>query len=139
MLRRILVLATTVLIAGACVGCGDTDDWVLSRAATGWPAQYATAENSSYSATAGPDALRLDWIRSVKGEVAAQVALGSDHYLAVNGQTAAGCSLMVWENDNRARQRWCTRLSCSRTSSTPDQSQASSDSDSDSDSDSNSD
>ncbi|MEC9325686.1 MAG: pyrrolo-quinoline quinone, partial [Actinomycetota bacterium] len=110
MLRRILVLATTVLIAGACAGCGDTDDWVLARAATGWAAQYATAENSSYSASAGPDELRLDWIRSVKGEVAAQVALGSDHYLAVNGQTAAGCSLMVWENDNRARQRWCTRL-----------------------------
>ena len=110
MLRRILVLATTVLIAGACAGCGDTDDWVLARAATGWAAQYATAENSSYSASAGPDALRLDWIRSVKGEVGAQVALGSDHYLAVNGQTAAGCSLMVWENDNRARQRWCTRL-----------------------------
>ena len=110
MLRRILALACTVLIAGVSTGCGDTDSWVLSRAASSWAAQYADAENSSYSPVSGADTLRLDWIRSVKGEVAAQVALSSGHFLAVNGQTAAGCSLMVWENDNRARQRWCTRL-----------------------------
>ncbi len=34
----------------------------------------------------------------------------SGSYLAVNAQTAGGCSLMVWENDNNGRQRWCTRL-----------------------------
>ncbi len=110
MLRRIIVLATTALIAGASAGCGGTDSWVLARAANGWAAQYADAENSSYSPVAGASSLRLDWIRSVKGELAAQVALASDDYLAANGQTAAGCSLMVWENDNHARQRWCTRL-----------------------------
>ena len=59
---------------------------------------------------AGADALNLEWSRSVKGELAAAVALGSGHYLAVNAQTPAGCSLMVWETDNNARQRWCTRL-----------------------------
>jgi outer membrane protein assembly factor BamB len=40
----------------------------------------------------------------------AAVALGSGRYLAVNAQTPGGCSLMVWEADNNARQRWCTRL-----------------------------
>ena len=30
--------------------------------------------------------------------------------MAVNAQTPGGCSLMVWEADNNARQRWCTRL-----------------------------
>ena len=57
--------------------------------------------------------LRLDWTRSVKGSLAAQVALGSTgatNYLAANAQTAGGCSLMVWEADNQGRQRWCTRL-----------------------------
>ena len=91
-------------------GCGNTDSWVEARAATGWAAQYADAANSSYSPAAGADALRLEWIRSVKGELGAQVALGSGNYLAVNGQTAGGCSLMVWETNNHARQRWCTRL-----------------------------
>ena len=80
------------------------------RAASGWPAQYGDAANSSYAAVAGADALRLEWTRSVKGDLAAQVALGSGSYLAVNAQTPGGCSLMVWETDNNARQRWCTRL-----------------------------
>ncbi len=52
----------------------------------------------------------MEWSRSVKGELGAQVALSADNRLAVNAQTAAGCSLMVWEADNNARQRWCTRL-----------------------------
>ncbi|GAB3232563.1 PQQ-binding-like beta-propeller repeat protein [Mycolicibacterium hippocampi] len=110
MLRRILALAATALISGALAGCGNTDSWVQARAATGWAAQYADAANSSYSRVDGADTLRLEWTRSVKGELAAQAALGSGEYLAVNGQTAGGCSLMVWETDNQARQRWCTRL-----------------------------
>ncbi|CAA0126860.1 putative protein [Mycolicibacterium vanbaalenii] len=110
MLRRILALAATALISGALTGCGNTDSWVQARAATGWAAQYADAANSSYSPVDGSDTLRLEWTRSVKGELAAQAALGSGEYLAVNGQTAGGCSLMVWETDNQARQRWCTRL-----------------------------
>ena len=68
------------------------------------------AANSSYARAAGADALNLERSRSVKGELAAAVALGSGRYLAVNAQTPAGCSLMVWEADNNARQRWCTRL-----------------------------
>ena len=74
------------------------------------PRSTATPRNSSYEPTAGADTLRLEWTRSVKGDLAAAVALGSGSYLAVNAQTSGGCSLMVWETDNRARQRWCTRL-----------------------------
>ncbi|MCG7593862.1 PQQ-binding-like beta-propeller repeat protein [Mycobacterium sp. PSTR-4-N] len=110
MLRRIIVLASAVLVAAAAAGCGNTDSWVDASAASGWAAQYADAANRSSVARAGADTLRLEWVRSVKGELAAQAALGSGDYLAVNAQTAGGCSLMVWETDNRARQRWCTRL-----------------------------
>jgi len=109
-LRRIIALVATALIAGALAGCGNTDSSVEARAATSWAAQYADAANSSYSPVGGADALRLAWARSVKGDLAAQVALGSDNELAVNGQTVGGCSLMVWENNNYARQRWCTRV-----------------------------
>jgi outer membrane protein assembly factor BamB len=109
-LRRIIVLAATAVIVGAAAGCGTTDSWVDARAATGWAAQYADAANSSYSPVGGADKLRLEWTRSVKGSLAAQVALGSGNYLGVNGQTAGGCSLMLWESNNHGRQRWCTRL-----------------------------
>jgi outer membrane protein assembly factor BamB len=98
------------LITGALAGCGNTDSWVQAQAASGWPSQYGDARNSSYEPTAGADALRLEWTRSVKGDLLAAVALGSGRYLAVNAQTPGGCSLMVWEADNNARQRWCTRL-----------------------------
>jgi outer membrane protein assembly factor BamB len=103
-------MAVAAVTAVVLAGCGNTDSWVQARAAEGWSAQYADAANSSYAPVDGAHALRLDWIRSVKGDVEAQVALGSGDYLAVNGQTASGCSLVVWENDNRARQRWCTRM-----------------------------
>ena len=108
-----MVLASTALITGALAGCGNTDSWVDPAPAAGWSAQYADAANSSYTATAGAQALQLQWTRAVKGSLQAAAALGSgggSHYLAVNGQTAGGCSLMVWENDNNGRQRWCTRL-----------------------------
>jgi outer membrane protein assembly factor BamB len=108
--RRLIVLASTALITGALAGCGNTDSWVDAHAADGWPAQYGDAANSSYTGVAGAEALELQWSRSVKGDLGATVALGSGQYLAVNGQTPAGCSLMVWEADNNARQRWCTRL-----------------------------
>ena len=110
MFRRSIVLASTALITAALAGCGNTDSWVDSHAASGWPAQYGDADNSSYVPAAGADALRLEWARSVKGNLSSAVALGSGSYLAVNAQTSGGCSLMVWEFDNRARQRWCTRL-----------------------------
>lgn len=106
-MTAVAIAAIMTLILSAC---GSTDSWVKARPADGWPAQYGDAANSSYAAVEGAQALRLDWIRSVKGELDVQVALGSGNYLAVNAQTAAGCSLMVWEVDNRARQRWCTRL-----------------------------
>ncbi|MGE2835569.1 PQQ-binding-like beta-propeller repeat protein [Mycobacterium sp. SMC-4] len=110
MLRRIIVVAAAVLVAGTVASCGSTDSWVEAKAADGWAAQYADAANSSHSPVDGADRLRLEWMRSVKGELGAQIALGSGNQLAVNAQSAAGCSLMVWEVDNRARQRWCTRL-----------------------------
>ncbi|MGH3564016.1 MAG: PQQ-binding-like beta-propeller repeat protein [Mycobacterium sp.] len=91
-------------------GCGNTDSWVDPAPAPGWPAQYGDAANSSYTATAGVQNLQLDWTRSVKGELGAGPALGALGWLALNGQTRDGCSLMEWENDNNGRQRWCTRL-----------------------------
>lgn len=100
----------SAITALAVSACGNTDSWVEAHAATGWSAQYADAANSSYNPAEGARSLTAEWERSVKGELGAQVALGSGSYLAVNGQTAGGCSLMVWENDNNARQRWCTRL-----------------------------
>lgn len=110
MFRRTIVLASTALITALSAGCGDTDSWVEAKAASGWAAQYGDASNSSYEPTPGAHTLRLEWTRSVKGDLAAAVALGSGSYLAVNAQTPGGCSLMVWEADNNARQRWCTRL-----------------------------
>ena len=104
--RRLLALAAAAWLTA----CGTTDSWVESIAARSWPAQYADAANSSYTPTAGATDLTLAWTRSVKGELGAAPALGGSGYLAVNGQTAAGCSLMVWENDNGGRQRWCTRM-----------------------------
>lgn len=104
-------LAAVLGIAALTVSsCGNTDSWVAAHPSTGWAAQYADAANSSYRPLDGAQALTPDWERSVKGDLGAQVALGSRSYLAVNGQTPAGCSLMVWETDNNARQRWCTRL-----------------------------
>ena len=105
-LRRLAAVAAAAVLTA----CGSTDSWVESTAAPGWSAQYADAANTSYTPTAGATALTLDWSRSVKGELGAAAALGGSGYLAVNGQTAGGCSLMVWENDNSGRQRWCTRM-----------------------------
>ena len=110
MLRRALALSCAAMLTVGLTGCGTTDSWVEPIAARGWSAQYADARNSSYTATEGASTLSPGWNRSVKGELGAAAALGGDGYLAVNGQTAGGCSLMVWENDNRGRQRWCTRM-----------------------------
>lgn len=106
--RRLAAFAGTALVLVS--GCGNTDEWVDAAAAAGWPSQYADAANSSYTSTAGVQALKLQWSRSVKGSLYASVALGTSDYLAANAQTAGGCSLMVWEFDNNGRQRWCTRL-----------------------------
>ncbi|MGE5695752.1 MAG: PQQ-binding-like beta-propeller repeat protein [Candidatus Sericytochromatia bacterium] len=105
---RLAAFATAAVLTAS--GCGNTDGWVDAAPAAGWSAQYADAANSSYTATAGAEKLKLTWSRSVKGSLFASVALGSSNYLAANAQTAAGCSLMVWEHDNDGRQRWCTRL-----------------------------
>ncbi len=109
-LRRAFACASTALLAAGLAGCGNTDSWVQSSAARGWPAQYADAANTSYSPAEGAAELALRWSRSVKGDLGAAAALGGGGYLAVNGQTAGGCSLMVWENANNGRQRWCTRM-----------------------------
>ena len=110
MFRRYLALAVTVLFTGLLAGCENTDSWVDAHAAPGWSAQYGDAANSSYTPSRGSESLRLEWSRSVKGALEAQVALSGNNRLAANAQTAGGCSLMVWEADNNARQRWCTRL-----------------------------
>lgn len=110
MLRRLLASASAALLAGITAACGGTDTWVDAAPALGWSAQYGDAANSSYTSRAGAADLESAWTRSVKGELGAAVALGSGGYLAANAQTAAGCSLMVWENNNNGRQRWCTRL-----------------------------
>lgn len=110
MFRRYLALVIPALLAGLLAGCGNTDSWVDAHAATGWSAQYADAANSSFTTTHGAETLVPEWSRSVKGQLGAQVALGSGNYLAVNAGTAQGCSLMVWESNNNARQRWCTRM-----------------------------
>ncbi|WP_216823767.1 PQQ-binding-like beta-propeller repeat protein [Mycobacterium rhizamassiliense] len=98
------------VLAGGLAGCGNTDSWVDAAPSPGWPAQYADAANSSYTATGGATKLSLRWTRSVKGSLGAAPALSDRSYLAVNAQTPAGCSLMEWENDNNGRQRWCVRL-----------------------------
>ncbi len=114
MLRRLVALTAalsgTVLVAGSLAACTDTDTWVDAAAAPGWPAQYGDAANSSYTPVGGASELESVWTRSVKGDLGAAVALGSHGYLAANGQTSGGCSLMVWENQNNGRQRWCSRL-----------------------------
>ncbi|MGI9125157.1 MAG: PQQ-binding-like beta-propeller repeat protein [Mycobacterium sp.] len=108
--RRVLALASVTLLTGSLAACGNTDSWVESTAAPGWSAQYADGRNSSYTPVEGASELTPAWNRSVKGELGAAAALGGGGYLAVNGQTAGGCSLMVWENANNGRQRWCTRM-----------------------------
>ena len=103
-------MASAVLLTAAVSGCGNTDSWVETTPAEGWPAQYGDAANSSYSPTPGADRLTLRWTRSVKGSLASAVVLSSRNWLAANAQTPGGCSLMEWENDENGRQRWCTRL-----------------------------
>ncbi|BBY16829.1 outer membrane protein assembly factor BamB family protein [Mycolicibacterium litorale] len=110
MFRRFLVLTVSALLVGVSAGCGDTSSWVQARAASGWAAQYGDAANSSFVDADGPDALKLEWSRSVKGDLGAAVAIDSEGHLAANAQSPAGCSLMVWEADNNGRQRWCSRL-----------------------------
>jgi len=105
--RRLAAAVASLLVLSSCA---NTDSWVEAHPSAGWPAQYGDAANSSFANVDGAEALRLDWTRSVKGSLGAQLARGSGSYLAANGQTAGGCSLMVWESDNRGRQRWCTRL-----------------------------
>jgi outer membrane protein assembly factor BamB len=109
-LRHWSTVASVAVVAAAAVGCGNTDAWVQTVPAEGWPAQYGDAANSSYSAAPGAERLRLRWTRSVKGSLASAVALSSRNWLAANAQTPGGCSLMEWENDDNGRQRWCTRL-----------------------------
>ncbi|MEB3034274.1 PQQ-binding-like beta-propeller repeat protein [[Mycobacterium] nativiensis] len=112
MLRRRGVLAgiAVAAVAGLLGGCSNTDSWVDAAPAPGWPAQYADAANSSHTDTAGASDLQLDWTRSVKGELGAGPALGIHGWMMLNAQTETGCSLMQWENADRGRQRWCTRL-----------------------------
>lgn len=109
-MRRLAASAGIALLVATTAACANTDTWVDAGPAPGWPAEYADAANSSYTPTPGAKNLEFGWSRSVKGSLFASVAAGSPSYVAVNGQTPGGCSLMVWEYDNNGRQRWCTRL-----------------------------
>ncbi len=109
-LRRWLSMMSATALTAAVGGCGNTDSWVNTAPAPGWPAQYGDASNSSYTATAGATSLALRWTRSVKGELTAGAALNGRSWVALNAQTSGGCSLMEWENNDNGRQRWCTRL-----------------------------
>lgn len=111
--RRFAALAVAlfgVVPLVVATGCSDNDSWVDISPGPGWPAQYSDSANSSYTSTTGAEDLEFGWTRSVKGELGAAVALSADGQLAANAQSEAGCTLMVWENDNNGRQRWCTRL-----------------------------
>ena len=111
MFRRFIVLASTALITGAAgrlrehrlLG-GGTRRVRLARAVRRRRQQQLRRGRRRRRAAAGVDAIgqgRL-WRPRLRS--------GSGSYLAVNAQTSGGCSLMVWEADNNARQRWCTRL-----------------------------
>lgn len=104
------IAAVSVTAAAVLAGCANPDSWVQAAPAPGWPAQYGDAANSSHTETSGAGNLQLDWIRSVKGDIGAQPALGVGGWMVINAQTESGCSLMQWENADRGRQRWCTRL-----------------------------
>ena len=105
--RRFAAVAAAALIVSAC---GTTDSWVEAHAADGWPAQYGDAANSSYTAASAPSRLRRTGADPSRATSAPRSPSGPSGYLAANGQTTGGCSLMVWESDNRGRQRWCSRL-----------------------------
>ena len=110
-LRRWSSVASAAVLAVVLGGCGNTDSWVEAAPAQGWPAQYADAANSSYTATGGRHRAGAAAGRGrSRGARPPRPALSSRSYLAVNAQTPAGCSLMEWENDDNGRQRWCTRL-----------------------------
>lgn len=109
MLRRIGAVTSALALLGVA-GCGDNSHWVDAAPSLGWSAQYGDAANSSYVDREGATDLEPTWTRSVKGTLGAAGALGSFNYLALNAESENGCTLMVWEIDNNARQRWCTRL-----------------------------
>src|ERR1700738_1290311 len=67
--RRLAALAGGALLVAMAGGCGNTDDWVDAVPAAGWSSQYADAANSSYTPTAGAEALKLQWSRSAKGSL----------------------------------------------------------------------
>ena len=99
-LRRWSCTVSAVVLAATLAGCGNTDSWVDTVPAEGWPAQYGDASNSSYTSRSGATSLTLRWTRSVKGSLAAAPALSSRNWMALNAQTPGGCSLMEWENDD---------------------------------------
>src|SRR5699024_6093233 len=61
---RPLPVAAAAVLTLVLGGCSSTDSWVDATPAAGWSAQYADASNTSYTATAGAEALTLGWTRS---------------------------------------------------------------------------
>ncbi|EUA47615.1 pyrrolo-quinoline quinone domain protein [Mycobacteroides abscessus 21] len=111
MLSRARVLASIALAALLTItGCSGDDSWINIKAAPGWSASYADAHNSSYTATEGARELTLEWSRNTKGQIRSAAAIGIDNFIAVSADTPSGCTLMEWEDNRAARQRWCTRM-----------------------------
>ncbi|SLH93689.1 FOG: WD40-like repeat protein [Mycobacteroides abscessus subsp. massiliense] len=111
MLSRARVLASIALAALLTItGCSGDDSWINIKAAPGWSASYADAHNSSYTATEGVRELTLEWSRNTKGQIRSAAAIGIDNFIAVSADTPSGCTLMEWEDNRAARQRWCTRM-----------------------------
>ena len=82
-LRHWSCTVSAVVLAAILAGCGNTDSWVDTVPAEGWPAQYGDAANSSYTATSGATSLTLRWTRSVKGSLASAPALSSRNWMAL--------------------------------------------------------
>ena len=111
-----IVLASTALITGCC--------WPVAGTPT--PGSRRTRPTAGPRSTATPPTAATRRRRRRRRAAARVDAVGQGRpgrrrsrsgrgsYLAVNAQTPGGCSLMVWETDNKARQRWCTRLCAGR-------------------------
>lgn len=108
--RARLLASLTALALLASTGCTTDDSWIDIKAAGGWSAAYADAQNSSYTPTKGARDLKLEWTRSTKGQMRSSVAIGAEHFVVASADTEAGCTLMQWESDRDGRQRWCTRM-----------------------------
>ena len=111
MLRRFLAMASAALVASASSGCGATPTPGSTRRPPRVVRAHTATPPQQLHTSRRASILKLDWSRSVKGATRIRSRPWFWGYLAVNGQTAGGCSLMVWgEQQSRSATRWCTRM-----------------------------